>query len=286
MRRGLGMLAATLLAAGALAGCSAPAPKPIALEVSVFQLRSDYAIRGAQIEVTNPSKLKLRVTSASFSSRWFAKTVSSPSAPTDLSAKGTTDFRVVLADARCSTPKAAPVVRVTYLRPDGSHGTTTVTPTIPFGSISQLHAQDCGRAEFEKVAKISIAPSLRFDPPEAAGAAPSGKRVALIDVTFTPTGAPGSVTLHTTEDTTLLAQREGPFRSVELTLSAASAPTTLTLDYTPAGCLQHRVAEDKVGTLIPMLVDAGPYHAAHFSVPVSTAMKNALLDWVGVYCGW
>ena len=206
----------------------------------------------------------------------------SPSAPTQLLAKSTIDFRFVLAAPLCSAPKSAPVVHVRYTRPDGSHGEATVTPTIPFDSIALVHAQDCSYVEFEKVAKISIAPTLRFDPAQAAGA----KRTALIDVTFTPTGAAGSVTLHSTEDTTLLAQREGTIRSVELTLTAASDPVTLTLDYVPAGCLQHRVAEDKIGTLIPMRVDAGPYRDALFSVPVSAAMKGALLDWVGAYCGW
>ena len=280
--RAIGMLAAALLAVGALGGCSAPAPRPIALKVAVYQLRSDYAIRGAQIEITNPSALDLRVTSARFSSNWFAATVSSPSTPTQLLATSTTDFRVVLAEARCTASEAAPRVHVTYTRPDGSRGETTVTPTIPFESIALVHAQDCSRVEFEKVATIAVAPTLRFDPAEAA----DGRRAALIDVTFTPTGAAGSVTLHSTEDTTLLAQREGTFRSEGLTLTAASPPTTLTLDYVPAGCLQHRVAEDKIGTLIPMRVDAGPYRDALFLVPVPPAMKGALLEWVGVYCGW
>ena len=280
------MLAAALVTAGLLSGCSAPAQKPVALTVAVYQLRSDYAIRGAQIEITNPSKLNLQVTSATFSSSWFASTVSSPSAPTQLLATSTTDFRVVLAEPRCTAQKAAPLVHIEYTRPDGSRGETTVTPTIPFDSISLVHAQDCSRVEFEKVAKITVAPSLRFDPAADGAGVGGGRRAALIDVTFTPTGAGGSVTLHSTEDTTLLAQREGTFRSVELTMTAASPPTTLTLDYVPAGCLQHRVAEDKIGTLIPMRVDAGPYRDALFLVPVSTAMKGALLDWVGVYCGW
>jgi hypothetical protein len=280
------MLAAALLAGYVLSGCSAPAQKPVPLKVAVYQLRSDYAIRGAQIEITNQSSLTLQVTSATFASTWFATTVSSPSAPTQLLAKSTTDFRVVLADPLCDAPTAEPVVRVKYTRPDGTRGETTVTPTVPFDSISLVHAQDCSRVEFEKVATIAVASSLRFDPAVASAGADGGRRAALIDVTFTPTGAAGSVTLHSTEDTTLLAQREGTFRSEELTLSATSAPTILTLDYVPAGCLQHRVAEDKIGTLIPMRVDAGPYRDALFLVPVSAAMKGALLDWVGVYCGW
>lgn len=271
-----------LLAAFALSGCSSPAEKPVSLKVSVYQLRSDYAIRGAQIEITNRSTQNLTITSATFGSAWFAKTVSSTSTPNQLLAKGTTDFRISLADGRCDVAKAAPVVHVHYTRPDHSTGSLTVTPTIPFGSISVVHGQDCAQQDFEKVATITVASALRFDPPTAA----DGKRAALLDVTFTPTGAPGSVTLHTTEDTTLLAQREGTLRTIDLTLTAASPPTTVTLDYVPEGCLQHRVAEDKIGTLIPMRVDAGPYTNALFSIASPPAVKNALLDWVGQYCGW
>ncbi|CAN5405725.1 hypothetical protein BH10ACT6_BH10ACT6_16190 [soil metagenome] len=282
MKRALGMLAATLIAMVALSGCSAPAPAPVALKVAVFQLRSDYAIRGAQIEITNPSKLNLQVTSATFASRWFSTTVSSPSAPTQLLARSTTDFRIALADARCDASKAMPVVHVRYTRPDGSRGEATVTPAIPFDSLSIVRAQDCSRLAFEKVARITVAPTLRFDPATAS----TGTRAALLDVTFTPTGAAGSVTLRSTENTTLLTQRDGTIRREELTLTAQSTPTTLTLDYVPAVCLPHRVAEDKIGTLIPMRVDAGPYRDALFLVPVPASVKSALLDWLGTYCGW
>lgn len=271
-----------LLTGLGLSGCSSPAQKPVELGISVYQLRSDYAIRGAQIEITNRSSENLTITSATFASAWFAKAVTSASTPNQLPAKSTTDFRIALAPGRCDTTKAAPVVRVRYARPDGSTGTATVTPTIPFDSLAIVHGQDCAQQDFEKVAKISVASALRFDPPTAA----DGKRAALLDLTFAPTGAPGSVTLLTTEDTTLLAQREGTFRTFNLTMTAASAPTTVTLDFVPEGCLQHRVAEDKIGTLIPLRVDAGPYHDALFSIATPPAVKNALLDWVGLYCGW
>jgi hypothetical protein len=277
----LGPLAA-LIVGLLLSGCSSPAAQPVSLSISVYQQRTDYAIRGAQIEITNRSSLDLQITSATFASDWFTKPVASTSTPNQLLAKSTTDFRLILAAGRCDSSKAAPVVRVAYIRPDGSRGTTKVIPTIPFDSIAIVHAQDCARQDFEKVAKISIAPALRFDPPVAA----DGKRSALLDLTFTPTGAPGSVTLRSTEDTTLLAQREGPLRTIDLTLTAASPPTTVTLDFVPEGCLQHRIAEDKIGTLIPLRVDAGPYQNALFSVAVPPAVKDALYTWVGAYCGW
>lgn len=272
-----------VLAAGlALSGCSSSAQKPVDLKVSVYQLRSDYAIRGAQIEITNRSTSDLTITSATFGSAWFAKTVSSTSTPNQLLAKSTTDFKIALAAGRCGPSTAAPVVHVRYRQADGSTGTTTVTPTIPFDSISVVHGQDCAQEDFEKVATIAVASALRFDPPVAA----DGKRAALLDLTFTPTGAAGSVTLRSAEDTTLLAQREGTFRTFDLTFTAASAPTTITLDFVPEACLQHRVAEDKIGTLIPLRVDAGPYRDALFSIATPIAVKNALLDWVGAYCGW
>src|SRR5882757_7263422 len=132
MKRAIGMLGAALLALAVLSGCGASAAKPVALSVSVYQLRSDYAIRGAQIEITNRSARDLRITSATFGSAWFTKTVSSPSAPNPLLAQSTTDFRIVLAGGRCDAAKAAPVVTVHYTSPDGSTGTATVIPTIPF----------------------------------------------------------------------------------------------------------------------------------------------------------
>lgn len=282
MKRAIGMLAGGLALLAVLSGCGAfsrPAETRVTLTVAVYQLRSDYAVRQAQIEVTNHSSVDVQVTSASFTSSWFASTVSSPSAPNQLLAKSTTDFKVVLAAARCDVARATPSVTIRFTRPDKSTGTVTTTPTIPFDSIALVHAQDCAQHEFEKVATISIAPAVRFEQV-------AGKPIALLDVTFTPTGAAGSVTLHSTEDTTLLAQREGTLRTIGLTLTAASGPTTVTLDYVPAGCLQHRVAEDKIGTLIPMRVDAGPYRNTLFSMPVPAAVKAQLLDWVGVYCGW
>ncbi|MCU1558086.1 MAG: hypothetical protein JWN09_2081 [Microbacteriaceae bacterium] len=247
--------------------------------VSVFQYRSDYAPRQLQIEVKNTSAVDATVTRASFSSDWFASPVSTRSTPAQVLGKSTTDLPVVLAAASCGPKDANPVVRLAYRMADGSSGTVTARPRIPFSSLAMVHAQDCSRAAFERVATITPASALRFD---NAG----GKPVALLDVTVTPTGAPGRVTLHTTSDTTLLAQREGRLRSFELSFDASTAPTTITLDYVPSRCEQHVVAEDKVGTVIPIRVDAGTFRDALIPMPVSPAVKNQLLDWVGTYCGW
>ncbi len=262
-----------------LSGCAAAAPPPVKLTVSVFQYRSDYAVRQAQIEIVNHSTHDLRITSASFRSDWFSRAVSSHSTPSDLDAGSTVDFPVVLPPGVCSAADVRATVSLSYRLPDGTRRSATVTPTIPFESIATVHAQDCAQREFEKVAAIGLPAAVRYQDVD-------GKPVALIDVTITPTGTPGAVVLHSTEDTTLLAQREGTLRSIEQRFDAGTPPMTITLDYVPAGCLQHRVAEDKVGTLIPFHVDAGPYRDAEFSIPLAPAVKDELLDWVGRYCGW
>jgi hypothetical protein len=275
------MLVTVLVTALALSGCSKP-PTPEPLSVAVFQLRSDSAIRGAQIELTNHGSTPLEITSASLRSSWFVGTMTSPSTPTQLLPKTTVDLRITLADPRCGSEPLSAAVELRYLRADGSRESATMAPSVPFESLATVHGQDCSKAAFEKVVSIAVSPTLRFDPAGPAG----GGRAALVDVTFTPTGAEGSAILHSTEDTTLLAQREGTIRPIEQSFSRASPAVTVTLDYVPASCLPHRVAEDKVGTLIPMRVDAGGYRDALFSVAVPDSLKSELLDWVGSYCGW
>ena len=280
-RRSRALLAVAAVAAcSALGGCAASTPPTaVRLTVSVFQYRSDYAPRQAQIEVDNRSGTDIEVTSARFESAWFQTAMSSKSAPSQVLGHATTDFPVVLSAAACSVNSAVPRVVIDYTAKDGTKGRTTVTPDVPFHSLATVHASDCSRQQFERVATIRAASALRF---ERVG----GRQIALLDVTVTPTGAPGSVTLRSTEDTTLLAQREGQLRTFDTTFTAASAPQTIELDYTPTRCEQHVVAEDKVGTVVPIRVDAGTYRNALFGFAVSPAVKNELLDWVGRYCGW
>lgn len=259
-----------------LTGCTS-APK-VPLSVSFFQYRSDLAVRQSQIEVHNLSTIDITITSASFSSAWFSHAKSSKSAPSQVPAGSTIDFPVVLPSGVCSSGAAQPRVKLEYTTSDGTKGTASLTPTLPFHTISALHAADCSLREFEKVATIVPASALRF---EQVG----NKQNALIDFTVTPTGAPGSVEILTTQNTTLLSQTEGELRSFDQTFTAASPPTVLTLDVVPSRCEAHVIAEDKVGTVIPFRVNAGRYRNAVFTIAVPSSTKNELLDYVGTYCG-
>ena len=273
------VVACALLLTGCTTDVAPPVAAKVRLAISVFQLRSDYAPRQAQIEIHNRSSHDITVTRARFDSAWFDGAVSSASAPARVLAGATTDFPVVLAAPRCSAAKALPEVTVEYRTKDGERGAVTATPSIPFDSLGTVHASDCAKVEFEKVATITPAGALRYEEVD-------GKPIALLDLTIAPTGAAGSVALLSTEDTSLRAQREGVLRTIGQTFSAASAPTVLTLDYTPSRCEQHVVAEDKVGTLVPIRADAGEFTDALFPVAVSPAVKAEFYDWFARYCGW
>jgi hypothetical protein len=265
----LGMVAALLSACGA-------APT-VPITVSFFQYRSDLAIRHSQIEVHNHGTVAITVTSATFASAWFTTKVSSASAPSQVPAGSSIDFPVALPKAVCSSATPKPVVSIRYSTAGGTTGETTVTPTLPYHTISSLHAEDCSLAEFQKVATITPASALRF---QQVG----DKQNALLDFTVTPTGAPGSVEILTTQNTTLLSQPEGELRTIDETFTAESPPTVITLDFVPSRCEAHVIAEDKVGTVIPFRVNAGPYRNAVFTIDAPPAVKNEILDWVGDYC--
>jgi len=265
-----------------LTGCTDAAPPTaptVAIDVSVFQYRSDYAPRRAQIEISNRSAHDITVTAARFSSAWFDGAVASESTPSRVLAGATTAFPVTLAPPRCTSATASPRVTVQYRTTKGGRGQITETPSVPFDSLGAVHSADCAKAAFESIATITPASALRYD--DAAGGP-----VALLDLTITPTGAPGAVTLRSTEDTTLLAQREGQLRTIDQTFTEASAPAVITLAYTPSRCEQHVVAEDKVGTMLPVRVDAGPFRDALFTVAVSPAVKAEIFEWFARYCGW
>ncbi|NEM90594.1 hypothetical protein [Galbitalea soli] len=282
--RGAAALACLLVLVGCVGRSSAtPAPTatagPVTLAVSVFQYRSDYAIRGLQIHVENTGAGDITVTAARFTSAFFPGVLSSRSAPSPVFAGSATDFPVILPASVCSARSPEPRVIVSYTGPGSSHGTVTATPPDPFDSLGVIHAQDCSRAAFERIARISVAPHLAFT-------MRGGKPVSLLAITLTPTGAGGEARLDSIGSTTLLQQPGAQLRMIGATLSARRPPLRLTIDYIPSRCEQHVVAEDKVGTVIPFRVDVGDFHTAEFGVPVGAALKLEYYAYVARYCGW
>jgi hypothetical protein len=268
-----------------LAGCTAnqtpptPSSSAVRLSVSILQYRSDFAIRQLQVEVENRGRVDITVTSAVFRSSFFAGALSSTSAPAAVVAGGTTDFPVVLPVSSCGSAAPEPRATITYRTPDGASQSTTSTPRDQFSALAGIRAGDCSRQAFDRVARLDVAPALRF-------ATRDGRPVALLDVTAMPTGAPGVVRIRGIQSTTLLSQPEGDLRRIGVTLTARSRPFTITIEVIPSRCEQHVVAEDKIGTVFPFHVDAPSFPNATFSVASSPAVKLQFYAFVARYCGW
>jgi hypothetical protein len=274
VRRLAGILAAATVLCLA-SGCSTAAtPK---LSVALFQNRSDYATRRLEVEITNHGSADVIITKATFASPFFAGTGTADHLPYTLFAGTTTDFSADVPPAVCPRSDAKSTVSIIGTDTSGAEFRRTLTPTLPFDSLKTLHAQDCARQAFERVATIAPAPHLRFD-------VRGGKEIALLDLSISPTGAAGEVRLLSTSGTTLLVPVGGNLRPLDLTFTSSSAPTILTLDYVPSPCTAHAVTEDKIGTLIPFNARAGTFTNGFFRVPVSSEVKAEFYNWVGRYC--
>jgi hypothetical protein len=267
----------TFVATGVLlAGCSASAD-PVTLSAALLQNRDDYAPRLVQIAITNTGSQAVEISKATFESPYFSGTGEATHLPYTLDAGMTVDFPAPIPAAVCEPSVGEPSVSITVRPANGTPATHVLVPTEPFRSLAAVHAQDCGRAAFEKVATIAPPEQLRFE--ERAG-----KEIAVLDFAITPTGAPGSVELISTTGTTLLIPVEGDLHPLGLTYSSASGPSILSLAFVPSRCGTHVLAEDKIGTQIPFHAKAGSFDDAYFRVAVPPAVKGEFYDWVGRYC--
>jgi hypothetical protein len=113
-------------------------------------------------------------------------------------------------------------------------------------------------------------------------------RTAVVRLTVTPREAsaetPERLTIERIEGTTLLAEPpETPWpRGVVVVAGGAAAEYRLRIR--PARCYPHAVAEDKVGTLLPLLVDVAGRKGT-LKVAAGAALKGGIYDFVTAACG-
>jgi hypothetical protein len=248
------------------------------VSVSVFQNRDDYGPRRLEIAVENLSDSAIEVSSAAFTSTAFA-TTAAWDRPTSITAGSTTNLRVQLDGTRCTADATASTVAIDFSLPDGTTGQATVTPGDPFGTIARIVAEDCAADLAQDTVAITLGETLRI---EQRGAHP----VALLDVTFTPTGAAGSVRVSSIARTILVRPASGDDAwPVGKTFDASSAALTITLEIVPANCRLHTVTEDKRGTYFPFETTTDDA-AGSFFIAASTEVKAAIYAYIGDYCGW
>ena len=283
---------------------AAPAGLPPGVTVRIYQTRFDYADRVLELSVSNAGRATLDLRSARFDSSRFTA-AAGWSGGLRLEPGLTRDLRVRLAAAVCApspaatsptpTPTLLPpalmptptdTVTLAWAEPGAGAGTSTATvpATDDTGALDRIEGEDCLAGALTRLLRIDVAPELRVD-----GAGPAS--AAWLDLTLTPTGAPGTVTVDRAGSTPLLASADGLDWPLGLTVDAATPPTRVALGLRPTRCDPHAIAEDKRGTVFPLTVrvtagPGSPERAGDWDLAVDDALRARLYAWIADRCGY
>ncbi|WP_336857430.1 hypothetical protein [Sinomonas albida] len=291
-----GRIAAGLIAvglAGALAACSPGAATPPSLPPSssvsptavgpasavVDQFRDGYASGTIVLQLDDTASAPMTVVRAELvdarfvdGTAWSGSEELSPGLPISLPARTTAPL--------CDhADDGAPAVRVTLA--DGS--LHTVAASDPHVVLPRIHADAC----FAE--RVSAVVTLRFSDALSPGSAPGTAVLTLNQGAAQPSAAsrstagPAQATLVSVANTTLLDEDPSAPWPREVSLSAGGPPLRVTVR--PARCDPHAVAEDKVGTLIPLTVRLGSATGT-VKVAASSALRAEIYAFVARSCGW
>ncbi|MFC9352808.1 hypothetical protein [Arthrobacter sp. NPDC057013] len=174
-----------------------------------------------------------------------------------------------------------PVATVRYSEP-GRAGLQEVAHVAddPFGVLERNNQELCLAAEAAAVADIALDRRLEVAP---------DSRTAVVRLVITPkaTGGAGPdagpMTIAGIGGTTLIAEpAEQPWpRNVRV--AQGTPRSELRLRIRPARCDPHAIAEDKVGTLLPLHVSVGG-REGQLKIAAGTALRGQIYDFVTAAC--
>jgi len=281
--------------ATATASATSISTGPVTAEISQF--RDNYSKQIIEIQLTNTTGHALTVLGAELTSPLFAAPITWPartggielppgqpkSLPAPLPAPdcGTSTGLGAEPEAGAgATSGAAGDARVA-LRLATPEGTVPVPAMAlaadPFGVLARNNSELCLAREASAVATIALAQDLEV--------AADG-RTAVVRLLLQPraAGSAGELVIDRFEETTLLAEAgQAPWpRSV--TVRAGGAPAEVRLGIRPSRCDPHAVAEDKVGTLLPLQVRVAGREGI-LKIDAGNQLRGRIYDFVTKACG-
>ncbi|WP_030484309.1 hypothetical protein [Nocardioides aequoreus] len=271
-----------LTAAGCGGEASAPTGAPTGalpegLTAYVDQPRAERVGRGFVVRLVNDTGSRVTVTRADVSSdrvdplRWQG----------EKSFVNEADLDLELGEGRCGRGSDMRV-ELAYRVGDGPEQVGVATATDRYGAVGLLLDRDCAASVLAEAADLSVGEPRRADD--------GGEPVLELPLELRPTGARDDVVWGGLEDTVLFRQAPGS-ASVEagtrVPLGPGDPPVRLLLRVGPGRCDPHALAEDKVGTLFAMRVEApGVPAEAGAYLPLTDADRAALRGFIPVACGW
>lgn len=269
-------LVAVTLAAGvvaALGGCAAPAEPPLtSVTVRLLQYRSDIGPHRLQLQVVNgsPSALVVRRARLVASGYRTAPVWRDPVAA-EIPAGATVDLPAALGTADCSG-SSRPRAELTLSR-NGTTSTVTVPTVDSHGTLATLHRGDCFA---ERAARIAGFAFTALTPG-------SGRTASLtLEVRPGPDAAQGLSVLRVLPTTLLSPAGRRTEWAVGHVVGADHGPIALAA--VPTRCDLHAIAEDKLGSVLPVVVRLPDGSSGLVQVVAPPPVKNEVLRWVSDTC--
>jgi hypothetical protein len=286
LRRAPAVLALTTLVAALLTACAPHSggsfdDPPTGVTISVYQPRPDIPKNRIAIEVHNDGKVPVTITSASLHSNFFADDfIWGPGRTATIAPGYAVDLRVDIPEvAACDEDTAENGVAFFWKVGSGT-GNSLVEPDDGFHMLDRLHDEACLAVNVEKVATLT-AVSLTAPAQEPAP--------AELLISVEPTGEPGTVTVNTISSTTLL-DPAGPddIGVNQLTLGiaiTADGPPDIRVPIVPNRCDPHALAEDKIGTRMPLYVTLPDGSDGRLVLAASDELRAQMYQFFSDYCG-
>jgi hypothetical protein len=177
-----------------------------------------------------------------------------------------------------------PVVALRLADGPDAGSSATVQATDPYGVLDRNNAEMCLAQAAAAVAAIRLEPDLEVS---------ADGQSAVMTLTITPRitpgmanpGSAGALTINWIDRTTLLGEdQSAPWpRSVSVQAGGGGSQR-YRLGIRPARCDAHAVAEDKVGTLLPLRVSAGGRDGL-LKVDAGALLRGRIHDFVTAACG-
>ncbi|HEV7742818.1 MAG TPA: hypothetical protein VGO65_10395 [Pseudolysinimonas sp.] len=286
LRRLTAVLAATVLGTALFTACAPNSSgsfddPPKGVTISVYQPRPDIPKNRIAIEVHNDGKLPVTITSASLHSNFFADDfIWGPGRTATIAPGYAVDLRVDIPEVAACDEDTAENGVAFFWKVGDETGNSLVEPDDGFHMLDRVHDEACLVVHVEKIATLT-AVSLTAPAQEPAP--------AELLISVEPTGEPGTVTIDKISSTTLL-NPAGPdgigVNQLPLGIAiGAEGPPGIRVPIVPNRCDPHALAEDKIGTRMPLYVTLPDGSTGRLVLAASDQLRTQMYQFFSDFCG-